>query len=219
MKWKNYGLWVSLGSILYMVFKDLGMQIDLTAWETYVTAILGLLGALGIISNPDKGKGFFDKIPNTPVEAIAQVTEQLQNQPPNGNDGNLPQNHIQNPTNLQQNQSYTSKQTMGNTPQQQPQNQMEPVQSQYQVNQFQNEYQDYENQTNHTQQFQPHQEYQNQSNVNNATYTQELEPAQVQSEVNIDSNKYAEVSSQKQTPSNFDRSSIHGMPAPPNEHM
>lgn len=210
MKWKNYGLWVSLGSILYMVFKDLGVQIDLTAWETYVTAILGLLGALGIISNPDKGKGFFDKIPDTSFEAIAQVTEQLQNQPPNGHDGNSPQNHMQNPTNVQQNQSYPSQQTMINTPQQQPQNQIDPVQ---------NEYQGYQNQTNNAQQFQQHQEYQNQSNVNNATYTQEVEPAQVQSEVNIDSNQYAEVSNQEQTPSNFDRSSIHGMPAPPNEHM
>jgi uncharacterized membrane protein len=207
MKWKNYGLWVSLGSILYMVFKDLGVQIDLTAWETYVTAILGLLGALGIISNPDKGKGFFDKIPDTSVEAIAQVTEQLQNQPPNGHDGNSPQNHMQNPTNVQQNQSNTSQQTMINTPQQQPQNQNDPVQ---------NKYQGYQNQTNNAQQLQ---EYQNQSNVNNATYTQEVEPSQVQSEVNINTNQYAEVSNQEHTPSNFDRSSIHGMPAPPNEHM
>lgn len=215
MKWKNYGLWVSLGSILYMVFKDLGMQIDLTAWETYVTAILGLLGALGIISNPDKGKGFFDKIPDTPVEAIAQVTEQLQNQPPNGHDGNSLQNHIQNPTNVQQNQSYTSQQTMGNTPQQQPQNQMESVQSHYQVNQVQNEFQDYQNQTNHTQQNQ--QEYYN--NVDNGSYAQEVAPTQVQSELIVDSNQYADVSNQEQTPSNFDRNSIHGMPAPPNEHM
>ncbi|WP_180271220.1 hypothetical protein [Fredinandcohnia onubensis] len=212
MKWKNYGLWVSLASILYMIFKDLGVQIDLTAWETYVTAILGLLGALGIISNPDKGKGFFDKIPDTSFEAIAQVTEQLQNQnhPPTGLEGNTPQNHTQSPGNVQQNQSYTSQQTMSNTPQQQPQNQMDPVQ---------NEYQGYQNQTNNAQQFQQHQEYQNQGNVNNATYTQEVEPAQVQSELNIDTNQYAEVSNQEQTPSNFDRSSIHGMPAPPNEHM
>lgn len=219
MKWKNYGLWVSLGSILYMVFKDLGMQIDLTAWETYVTAILGLLGALGIISNPDKGKGFFDKIPDTPVEAIAQVTEQLQNQnqPPTGPDGNTSQNHIQSPANVQQNQSYISQQTMIDTPQQQPQNQMDPGQSHYQVNQVQNEYQDYQNQTTHTQQNQ--QEYHNRGNVNNVTYTQEVEPSQVESEVNINTSQYAEVSNQEHTPSNFDRSSVHGMPAPPNEHM
>ncbi|WP_197089583.1 hypothetical protein [Bacillus sp. SA1-12] len=60
MKWKNYGLWVSIASVLYMVLKDLGYQIDLTRWETYVTGILGILAALGIISNPENGKGFFN---------------------------------------------------------------------------------------------------------------------------------------------------------------
>ncbi|WP_299092218.1 hypothetical protein [uncultured Metabacillus sp.] len=60
MKWKNYGLWVSISSVLYMVLEDLGYQIDLTRWETYVTGILGILAALGIISNPENGKGFFN---------------------------------------------------------------------------------------------------------------------------------------------------------------
>ncbi|MEK5443987.1 MULTISPECIES: hypothetical protein [unclassified Fredinandcohnia] len=191
MKWKNYGLWVSLASILYMVFKDLGAQIDLTAWETYVTAILGLLGALGIISNPDKGKGFFDKITDSPVDAITHVTEQLQSQ----------------------DQSPTGQEV--NTPQQQPQNQIEPVQSQNQINQLQNEYPNYQNQTINAQQ--NYNEYQNSANVNNATYSQEVEQSQVQSEVNIDTNQYA--SNKEHTPSDFDRNSIHGMPAPPNEHM
>ncbi|MBO1510310.1 hypothetical protein [Metabacillus bambusae] len=64
MKWKNYGLWVSIASVLYMVINDLGYQIDLTRWDTYVTAILGILVALGVISNPESGKGFFNaKIP------------------------------------------------------------------------------------------------------------------------------------------------------------
>ncbi|WP_193559350.1 hypothetical protein [Metabacillus litoralis] len=60
MKWKNYGLWVSIASVMYMILKDLGLQIDLTQWETYVTSILGILVTLGIISNPESGKGFFD---------------------------------------------------------------------------------------------------------------------------------------------------------------
>ena len=61
MKWRNYGLWTSIASLLYMVFKDLGLQIDLTSWETYVTSVLGILVTLGIISNPENGKGFFNK--------------------------------------------------------------------------------------------------------------------------------------------------------------
>lgn len=66
MKWKNYGLWVSIASVLYMVIKDLGYQIDLTRWDTYVTALLGILVALGVISNPESGKGFFNA--KTPTE-------------------------------------------------------------------------------------------------------------------------------------------------------
>lgn len=60
MKWRNYGLWVSIASVLYMVLKDLGFTIDLTHWHTYVTALLGILIALGIVSNPESGKGFFN---------------------------------------------------------------------------------------------------------------------------------------------------------------
>lgn len=67
MKWRNYGLWTSIASLLYMVFKDLGLQIDLTSWETYVTSVLGILVALGIISNPENGKGFFNKKTDNPI--------------------------------------------------------------------------------------------------------------------------------------------------------
>jgi uncharacterized membrane protein len=73
VKWKNYGLWVSIASLLYMTLKDMGLQIDLTHWETYVTTILGILIGLGVISNPENGKGYFNaKIPpsideNTPT--------------------------------------------------------------------------------------------------------------------------------------------------------
>jgi hypothetical protein len=49
-----------------MVINDLGYQIDLTRWDTYVTALLGILVALGVISNPESGKGFFNA--KTPAE-------------------------------------------------------------------------------------------------------------------------------------------------------
>jgi len=76
VRWKNYGLWVSIASVLYMVLKDLGYQIDLTRWETYVTAILGILVSLGVISNPENGKGYFTlksakSASNTPPEEEA----------------------------------------------------------------------------------------------------------------------------------------------------
>lgn len=84
MKWKNYGLWVSITSILYMVLKDLGYQIDLTRWDTYVTAILGILVTLGVISNPESGKGYFDakaKVPPSPNnQALNEHTTAMTNE-------------------------------------------------------------------------------------------------------------------------------------------
>lgn len=206
MKWKNYGLWVSLASILYMVFKDFGMQIDLTTWETYVTAIIGFLAALGIISNPDKGKGFFDKIPDTPAEAITQVTEQLQNQnqqptiqqeTPSQNQGNI------------QHQGYTPQQTVVSQPQEQLN---QNIQQEYspQANYEQNDYQGYQAQQNDTQP--PQQNYSAQNEL-------EVEPTQVQPEVNVQSEQYDTAQEQTSNNTSFDRNSIHGMPAPPNEHM
>lgn len=56
---------------MYMILKDLGLQIDLTQWETYVTSILGILVTLGIISNPESGKGFF----NAKTKSTENVTE------------------------------------------------------------------------------------------------------------------------------------------------
>jgi uncharacterized membrane protein len=79
MKWKNYGLWVSIASVLYMVLNDLGLKIDLTEWQTYVTAILGILVGLGIISNPENGKGYFNakKPPSTIENSTSDQTTLL----------------------------------------------------------------------------------------------------------------------------------------------
>ncbi|WP_449539241.1 hypothetical protein [Ferdinandcohnia sp. Marseille-Q9671] len=196
MKWKNYGLYVSLASILYMVFKDLGIQIDLSTWETYVTAVLGILATLGIISNPEKGKGFFDKTPDTPTEAISQVTENLQNQnQPLGQQGNPPQNpNMQNQFYNQQNQWFPPQQTI-------PNNAQEPGMNQNNyVNQYQNEYQG--------------------APVQGTTDTMQAETVQVQPET---SQTYSQpldsYSPEPQNNSSFDRASIHGMPAPPDERM
>lgn len=88
LKWKNYGLWTSIASLLYMVFNDLGLQIDLTSWETYVTSILGILVTLGIISNPESGRGYFN----------AKAPTQLSNKPMN-NQQLEQQNSVSNETN------------------------------------------------------------------------------------------------------------------------
>ncbi|WP_010283596.1 hypothetical protein [Bacillus timonensis] len=224
MKWKNYGLWVSLASILYMVFKDFGMQIDLTTWETYVTAILGFLATLGIISNPDKGRGFFDKIPDTPAEAIAQVTEQLTNQDQPTN--NQQKSSSQNPGNVQQYPEFPQ-QPMVNQPQTQ---QYQNVKQEYpaQTNVEQNEHQGFQNQQNIEQN--GYQEYQAQQNAvqpnqqNNSSHNQPSSPqnielSQVQPEMNVESEEYDTTQEQAPNNSTYDRNSIHGMPVPPNEYM
>ncbi|MBM7603221.1 putative membrane protein [Metabacillus crassostreae] len=94
MKWKNYGLWVSIASVMYMILKDLGLQIDLTQWETYVTSILGILVTLGIISNPESGKGFFNaKTKSTENDSSTNSTNKVK-QSANviGNSGSVVEN-------------------------------------------------------------------------------------------------------------------------------
>lgn len=60
-KWKNYGLWVAIASLLGMVLQDAGFHITPEKFEKYVDAVLTILVLAGIISNPSIGKGFVDK--------------------------------------------------------------------------------------------------------------------------------------------------------------
>ncbi|MGY0692999.1 holin [Virgibacillus sp. FSP13] len=60
MKWKNYGLWVALGSLVVMLAND-AFNVAPSVSEPYVDAVLTILIAGGIISNPSKTKGFKDK--------------------------------------------------------------------------------------------------------------------------------------------------------------
>lgn len=67
-KWKNYGLWVSLVSALLLVVqtvgKIFGFQFTPEQYDEIVAAVnavLGVLVVLGIVSNPEAGKGYTDK--------------------------------------------------------------------------------------------------------------------------------------------------------------
>jgi uncharacterized membrane protein len=57
---KNYGLWLSVASLLFMVAQDLGLHITPEKWNAHVDLILGILIMLGIISNPKEGKWYSD---------------------------------------------------------------------------------------------------------------------------------------------------------------
>lgn len=58
---KNYGLWISVASLVFMIIQNSGLQITPEQWNAYVNAILTVLILAGIINNPttDK-KGFGD---------------------------------------------------------------------------------------------------------------------------------------------------------------
>jgi len=58
---KNYGLWISLFSLLGMILLDANIITELGRYEQYIQIVLGLLIAAGVISNPSTGKGFTDK--------------------------------------------------------------------------------------------------------------------------------------------------------------
>ena len=57
MKWRNYGLWVSLFSLIGILLKD-SIPVN---FQEIVTVILSILVGLGVISNPENGSGYIDK--------------------------------------------------------------------------------------------------------------------------------------------------------------
>lgn len=67
-KWKNYGMWVSLVSAILLAAQAcgdiFGFQLAPEKYDqimTAVNALLGVLVVLGIVSNPEAGKGYIDK--------------------------------------------------------------------------------------------------------------------------------------------------------------
>lgn len=67
-KWRNYGMWVSLTAAVPLGVQTVGAIFGLQlAPEKYdeviaaVSAVLGVLVVLGIVSNPEAGKGYKDK--------------------------------------------------------------------------------------------------------------------------------------------------------------
>jgi uncharacterized membrane protein len=58
---KNYALWISISSFVFMIIQNSGLQITPESWDLYINSILGILILLGIINNPTtNNKGFGD---------------------------------------------------------------------------------------------------------------------------------------------------------------
>jgi len=58
-KWKNYGLWLSVLSLIGLLIKP-KLQIGDVEWDNLINAVLSILITLGIVSNPSLGKGYID---------------------------------------------------------------------------------------------------------------------------------------------------------------
>ncbi len=60
-RFKNYGLWVSIGAFIPMLFKGLGFDILPGNYNELVSGLLGILVLAGILNNPTtENKGFLD---------------------------------------------------------------------------------------------------------------------------------------------------------------
>lgn len=59
-KLKNYGFWLSLAGAIVIFLQAVGIRIDAPYINEIITAFMGILVVLGIISNPSSGKGYKD---------------------------------------------------------------------------------------------------------------------------------------------------------------
>lgn len=61
-RFKNYGLWLGIGSFVVLALETFGVDIDLGKYEQLYHALLSILVMAGILNNPSLGRGYFDKI-------------------------------------------------------------------------------------------------------------------------------------------------------------
>jgi uncharacterized membrane protein len=61
-RFKNYGLWLAIGSFVILALQTFGVDIDLGKYERLYEAFLSILVVAGIINNPSLGRGYSDKV-------------------------------------------------------------------------------------------------------------------------------------------------------------
>ncbi|AGT31178.1 hypothetical protein M493_04365 [Geobacillus genomosp. 3] len=60
-RFKNYGLWLAVGSFAALALETFGVDIDLGKYEQLYHALLSILVMAGILNNPSLGRGYSDK--------------------------------------------------------------------------------------------------------------------------------------------------------------
>ncbi|WP_096225660.1 holin [Geobacillus sp. FJAT-46040] len=63
-RFKNYGLWLAIGSFAVIALETFGVDIDLGKYERLYHAFLSILVMAGILNNPSLGRGYSDKVDN-----------------------------------------------------------------------------------------------------------------------------------------------------------
>ncbi len=63
-RFKNYGLWLAIGSFAVIALETFGVDIDLGKYEQLYHAFLSILVMAGILNNPSLGRGYSDKVDN-----------------------------------------------------------------------------------------------------------------------------------------------------------
>lgn len=72
-KFKNYGFWMSLTGAIVIFLQAIGVGVNGEIAEQIVGSFCGILVVLGIISNPNSGKGFLDKSENSETNQIEEI--------------------------------------------------------------------------------------------------------------------------------------------------
>lgn len=67
-KYKNYGLWLAIFSLIGLALRDSGLIIE--SYGEYVELIMYILIALGVVSNPSMGTGYTDVIKKRDKEKL-----------------------------------------------------------------------------------------------------------------------------------------------------
>lgn len=60
-RFKNYGLWLAVGSFTIITLQTFGVDIDFGKYERMYEAFLSILVVAGILNNPSIGRGYSDK--------------------------------------------------------------------------------------------------------------------------------------------------------------
>lgn len=58
-RFKNYGLWVSILSLIPMILSAFGVKVVAEEYQPIVNTVLGVLVALGILNNPTTSSKWF----------------------------------------------------------------------------------------------------------------------------------------------------------------